>query len=144
MKCTVCGETDEEKLVATAMGIFCKKHRTMVQTFWWFNLNFEDYIKERKRIFALQPLGGGKETSNLIWASNSLGGETGEFQNIVKKIYRDYDQSINKDMKEKLISELGDIFWYWLFVCDILNLEPQNVIEYNIKKLKERYKLEWK
>jgi len=34
MKCTVCGETDEEKLVATAMGIFCKKHRTMVQTFW--------------------------------------------------------------------------------------------------------------
>jgi len=103
-------------------------------------MKFEDYIKERKRIFAIQPRN--KETFNLLWGSNSLGGETGEFQNLVKKVYRDYDQTINNDMKEKLISELGDVFWYWLFVCDILNFDPNNVIEFNIIKLKKRYNIE--
>ncbi len=34
MKCARCGKTDETKLVVTAMGVFCRKHRTEVQTFW--------------------------------------------------------------------------------------------------------------
>lgn len=100
-------------------------------------MKFEDYVKDRKRVFANQPRN--KETYNLLWGSNSLGGETGEFQNIVKKIYRDFDQSINNHMKEELISELGDVLWYWLFVCDILQFNPEDIMEYNLVKLKKRY-----
>lgn len=102
-------------------------------------MKFEEYIKERNKIFDLQPLGGGKETSNLLWASNSLGGETGEFQNIVKKIYRDYDQKITSEKFEDMKDELGDVLWYWLFVCDILDLKPEVIMKYNITKLKQRY-----
>jgi len=105
-------------------------------------VKFEKYVKERERLFDLQPLGGGKETSNLLWASNSLGGETGEFQNIVKKIYRDYNGKITDGKLHQMKDELGDILWYWLFVCDILKLKPEELMEYNLEKLKKRHNIE--
>jgi len=103
-------------------------------------MKFEDYVKERHRIFNEQD--ANKECMNLLWGSNSLGGETGEFQNIVKKIMRDDDGDITSIRKLQMKDELGDIFWYLLFVCDILKLNPEDVIEYNLQKLKKRYNIE--
>lgn len=50
-------------------------------------MNFEQYINERHRIFNVQD--ANKECLNINWGSLSLGGEVGEFQNLVKKINRD-------------------------------------------------------
>ena len=50
-------------------------------------MNFEQYINERYRIFNVQD--ANKECLNINWGSLSLGGEVGEFQNLVKKINRD-------------------------------------------------------
>ena len=77
-------------------------------------MKFEDYIIARKKMFENQPFN--KETTNLLWASNSLCGESGEFANVVKKVYR--DKGGNSDiLLYDLKDELGDIMWYWLFVC---------------------------
>ena len=35
--------------------------------------------------------------------------------------------------------ELGDIIWYWITACRALNLDPNDVIEENVNKLKSRY-----
>ena len=35
--------------------------------------------------------------------------------------------------------ELGDIVWYWINACRALNLDPNDVIAENVKKLEARY-----
>lgn len=99
-------------------------------------MKFEDYVEERKKLFENQPFN--KETTNLLWASNSLCGESGEFANVVKKVYRDKGGDQNKLMYD-LKDELGDVMWYWLFVCQILKVDPHEILAMNIGKLKKRY-----
>jgi len=103
-------------------------------------MNFQDYVKERTRIFNIQD--ANKDCLNLLWGSNALAGEAGEFANLVKKIYRDEGGSVNFEFHEKLISELGDLLWYWVFVCDVLQINPKEVMVYNMNKLKVRYGIE--
>ena len=89
-------------------------------------MKFDEYVKERTRIFSVQD--ANKECLNLLWASNSLGGEVGEFQNMVKKIYRDFNSKIPDALKEKMTLELGDQFWYFIFVFDIIHKDPMEVL----------------
>ena len=35
--------------------------------------------------------------------------------------------------------ELGDIMWYWINSCRALGLDPNEVVEENVNKLKARY-----
>jgi NTP pyrophosphatase (non-canonical NTP hydrolase) len=35
--------------------------------------------------------------------------------------------------------ELGDIMWYWINACRALNIDPNDVIAENVKKLEARY-----
>ena len=35
--------------------------------------------------------------------------------------------------------ELGDIMWYWINSCRALNLDPNEVIAENVRKLEKRY-----
>ncbi len=102
-------------------------------------MNFNDYVKERARIFSKQD--ANKDCLNLLWASNALAGETGEFANIVKKVYRDMMGNSNL-AHEDLLSELGDVLWYWIFVCDTFDIKPEAVMQYNMTKLRKRYGIE--
>jgi NTP pyrophosphatase (non-canonical NTP hydrolase) len=76
--------------------------------------------------------------SLLLTAAIGLGSETGEFQEIVKKIFfqgKDYNEETVFHMKR----ELGDIMWYWVNACRALNLDPNEVVAENVKKLESRY-----
>lgn len=97
---------------------------------------FEDYQFERKKLFDKQPIN--KEEQVLIQASNSMGGEVGELQNVVKKIYRDHKGDYN-EMREELKEELGGVIWYFVNFCDIAMIDPQEVFNYNIRQLEKRY-----
>jgi len=101
-------------------------------------LKFEKYLKERSKLFARQRID--KEVLNLLWASNSLGGEIGEFQNLVKKIFRDHKGNAMV-LRKEMIDELGDVFWYWLFILEILGIEPEKVLDFNMDKLHKRYQI---
>ncbi len=89
-------------------------------------MKFGEYIRERKRIFSIQD--ANIECMNLLWGSNSLGGEVGEFQNMVKKIYRDHGSKIPPALKEEMMFELGDQFWYFIFIFDIIESNPMLVL----------------
>lgn len=76
--------------------------------------------------------------SLLLTAAIGLAAEGGEFAEIPKKIFfqgKPYNEEARFHMKR----ELGDIMWYWVNACRALNLDPNDVIAENVRKLESRY-----
>jgi len=74
----------------------------------------------------------------LLTASTGLGSESGEFQEIVKKVFFQ-GKPMNEETRFHAKRELGDIIWYWTNACTALGLDPNEVIEENVNKLQSRY-----
>ena len=74
----------------------------------------------------------------LVTASMGLGAESGEFTEVVKKILFQ-GKPMDADNIFHMQRELGDIMWYWMQGCMALNIDPNEVIQMNIDKLKARY-----
>ena len=88
------------------------------------------------RVAALQA--GGCEIQRLLTAAVGISAEGGEFMEIVKKIIFQ-GKPWEEDNIEHLKIELGDVMWYWIQGCIALNIDPNEVIQMNIDKLKARY-----
>tara|TARA_R110000823_G_scaffold13866_1_gene45636 strand:+ start:83 stop:493 length:411 start_codon:yes stop_codon:yes gene_type:complete len=74
----------------------------------------------------------------LLTSAIGLAAEGGEFCEIPKKIVfqgKPLDEAAVFHMKR----ELGDVMWYWINACRALNLDPNDVIAENVKKLEARY-----
>ena len=74
----------------------------------------------------------------LLCGAIGLGSETGEFQEIVKKVVFQ-GKPLNEEAHFHMKRELGDIMWYWVNACRALNLDPNDVVAENVKKLEARY-----
>ena len=60
------------------------------------------------------------------------------FNEIIKKcIFQ--GKPLNDETVFHLKRELGDIMWYWINSCRALGLDPNEVVEENVNKLKSRY-----
>ena len=76
--------------------------------------------------------------SLLLTGGIGLSSETGEFNEIIKKcIFQ--GKPLNDETVFHCKRELGDIMWYWVSSCRALGLDPNEVIEENVNKLKARY-----
>lgn len=75
------------------------------------------------------------QSEELICGAMGLNGEAGEVVDLLKK----YIFHGHKFVKEDLVKELGDVLWYVALICDSLGIPMEEVMEKNIKKLKERY-----
>lgn len=74
----------------------------------------------------------------LITACFGLAAESGEFIEVPKKIIfqgKPLDEAAVFHMKR----ELGDVMWYWINACRALNIDPNEVIAENVRKLEARY-----
>ena len=88
-----------------------------------------------------------KETSywpteyGLLYLANALGGEAGELQNLVKKVYRDSGGKLQEDRREAMIDELGDVLWYVAAIASELQINLSEVAYRNrlktIQKMKD-------
>jgi NTP pyrophosphatase (non-canonical NTP hydrolase) len=74
----------------------------------------------------------------LITACLGLAAESGEFIEIPKKMFFQ-GKPLTDDNLFHMKRELGDIMWYWINACRALNLDPNDVIAENVKKLESRY-----
>jgi NTP pyrophosphatase (non-canonical NTP hydrolase) len=74
----------------------------------------------------------------LLTAALGLAAETGEFCEIPKKIYFQ-GKPLSEDALFHMKRELGDVMWYWINACRALNLDPNEVIAENVRKLESRY-----
>ena len=80
----------------------------------------------------------GIKTPRLLTAALGLGSETGEFVEIVKKMFLQGKPPTDENIFH-MKRELGDIMWYWVTACAALGLDPYEVISENQEKLAARY-----
>ena len=74
----------------------------------------------------------------LLTGSIGMASEGGEFSEIVKKcIFQ--GKPLDNETIFHAKRELGDIAWYWINSCRALGLDPNEVLEENVNKLKARY-----
>lgn len=89
-------------------------------------MTVERYEKEVKRTAG---------TSSVLMAALGLAGECGEVVDEVKKVEfhsKPYD-------RHKLISELGDLLWYYTLIRIIYGVSQEEIMEVNVAKLRQRY-----
>jgi NTP pyrophosphatase (non-canonical NTP hydrolase) len=80
----------------------------------------------------------GVNVSLLLTGAVGMSAEGGEFMEIVKKcIFQ--GKPLNKETQFHAKRELGDIMWYWINSCRALNIDPNDVIAENVRKLEARY-----
>jgi NTP pyrophosphatase (non-canonical NTP hydrolase) len=77
-------------------------------------------------------------SNKLIYPTLGLAGEAGEIANKVKKILRDNAGELAEDVRQNLISELGDVLWYIAALATDLGVELSEVADKNVEKLHSR------
>lgn len=89
-----------------------------------------------KRLREIQDAGINPTLFNT--AASGLAGEAGEFGELKKKINW-HGKPITQELLQHLEKELGDVIFYWIMACASLNIDPNDVIKSNVKKLENRY-----
>jgi len=80
----------------------------------------------------------GVNVSLLLTGAVGISAEGGEFMEIVKKcIFQ--GKPLSEETQFHAKRELGDIMWYWINSCHALNIDPNEVIAENVRKLEARY-----
>ena len=74
----------------------------------------------------------------LMTAAIGMAAEGGEFAEIPKKVAFQ-GKPMDADTIFHMKRELGDIMWYWVNACRALNLDPNEVVAENVRKLEKRY-----
>ena len=118
------------------MNIDLQKYSKFVEAVTSKESNNYDYLGPR--ITELRNSDPNINPSLLLTACLGLAAEAGEFTEIPKKIFFQ-----GKPLTEETIfhmkRELGDVMWYWVNACRALDLDPNDVIAENVKKLESRY-----
>jgi NTP pyrophosphatase (non-canonical NTP hydrolase) len=76
--------------------------------------------------------------TQLLTAALGLSAESGEFTEVVKKIFLQ-GKPYNEENVFHMKRELGDICWYLAQACMALDTTFDEIIEMNVEKLKARY-----
>ena len=96
----------------------------------------KDFVYLADRLVELDAKGANIE--RLTTSGVGLAAESGEFLEIVKKMVFQ-GKPWTDDNRKHLIIELGDVLWYVAQACMALEVDFDEVIEGNIKKLERRY-----
>jgi NTP pyrophosphatase (non-canonical NTP hydrolase) len=101
-------------------------------------MNFEEYADFVTKMASVDATTN--FSAKLTHGALGLAGEAGEVADLAKKVIfhgMQWDESI----RQKMINELADIFWYLTFTArNVLNVTIEEIMEANVKKLQERYK----
>jgi len=75
------------------------------------------------------------DAERLVNAALGLSGEAGEFADSVKKArYQGHSLDV-----AALANELGDVLWYVALACAALGFDMADVMDGNLRKLRQRY-----
>jgi NTP pyrophosphatase (non-canonical NTP hydrolase) len=96
-------------------------------------MDFNDYQQKSRKTAKYPAIGHA-----VIYPTLGLVNEAGEVAGKIKKVFRDKDGEISPETREALKGELGDVLWYIAQVCTELDLNMDEVAEYNIEKLYSR------
>ncbi len=75
------------------------------------------------------------ERERLLIAALGLCGESGEVaENVKKALFQGHALETSA-----LRDELGDVLWYFVFLCETVGLTVEEVMEANVAKRRKRY-----
>ncbi len=94
-------------------------------------MNEQEYMSEVLRTYA----GSHTPIDKLTLSALGLTSESGEVANSIKQVIF---QGHHLDTMH-LIEELGDILWYLVLACIVLDCTLEDVMIVNVAKLRERY-----
>lgn len=118
------------------MNIDLQKYSKFVEAVTSKESNNYDYLGPR--IAELRNSDLNINPSLLLTACLGLAAEAGEFIEIPKKIFFQ-GKPLTEENLTHMAKELGDVMWYWVNACRALDLDPNDVIAENVKKLESRY-----
>lgn len=72
-------------------------------------------------------------------AVNGLTGEAGEVSDLWKKI-KFHGKELSPELKDNMISELGDVCWYLMQAAKAMDVTIEEIITRNIAKLQKRHR----
>jgi len=94
-------------------------------------MKIEEYMNEVRRT---RP-DLGSDLNNQLHMAIGVATEGGELLDAYKKNFA-YGKEVDK---VNVAEEIGDSFWYLFNLCDLLNLDPEDIMRVNTAKLYERY-----
>lgn len=74
----------------------------------------------------------------LFFKALGIGGETGEYQEQVKKFYRDDKGPLTQARREAMLGELGDVLWYVASNAGELGCTLEELARRNLAKIEDR------
>src|ERR1019366_7796168 len=74
----------------------------------------------------------------LEYLALGLTSEAGEVEGKVKKVIRDNNGMVSQETETALISELGDVAWYLVRLCDHFEISLDTLLLENYNKLSKR------
>jgi NTP pyrophosphatase (non-canonical NTP hydrolase) len=110
-------DTEQRKRLMNVLELHLKE---VVNKSW----NFAKRIKTKQ----------GHEQNALV----GLASEAGELLDVGKKMWF-HQPKPKAHSREKLLSELGDVIFYWLKALDVFGFTIDEVVAYNRKKLESRH-----
>lgn len=96
---------------------------------------FDQYHRQREP-FNRYP--GQGSMLGAVYCGLALAGESGEFAEKIKKMWRDDDLVLTPARREAMLKEAGDVLWYLDALVTELGSDLADVAEMNIEKLSER------
>lgn len=91
-----------------------------------------DYRQAVARTANIKP---GHMNSNLCLGGLGVVGEAGEVADLIKKCVF-HDKPLDQD---KLIKEMGDVYWYLEYLCIVIGVDREEVMRRNNEKLRARF-----
>jgi NTP pyrophosphatase (non-canonical NTP hydrolase) len=70
-----------------------------------------------------------------------VAGEAGEVADLIKKILH-HDVPLDA-VRDKLIKEMGDVYWYLEYLAAALDIDTEAVLRANVEKLRLRHPNGW-
>ncbi len=100
-------------------------------------MTLDDY---QKKAITFDHMKGDKDITSLDFMAKVLGivGESGEFADKVKKLYRNNGGTMSEDERKELLKELGDILWYISVTAHYLGADFESIATNNLAKLQDR------
>jgi NTP pyrophosphatase (non-canonical NTP hydrolase) len=101
-------------------------------------LNLYDRLNDLDENFGGHASSRENFTGHLLTAALGLSGETGEFNDHVKKLVF-HNKDLTLERYNDMVKELGDVMWYVMQACIALDVDLKDIVEKNQDKLKERH-----
>lgn len=94
----------------------------------------KEVTRQLARDYSEQPL---KDLAACVFFG--LAEEAGEVAGLAKRVIRGFPKDFERTTSENFIEEMGDVLWYLAACCAVKGTSLEEIWEYNIKKLRERY-----